>query len=177
MKILTIILIAVSLSMDAFSLSLLCGTEGINKKDKIILSIIVGIYHFIMPLIGLNIGSFITSKIILNTNILVGVILSLISIEMIISSFKEREEKWIFTIPGFLLFGFSVSIDSLTTGIGLPAITNNYILSSLIFSITSFIFTFLGLNLGNILNQKYGKISTLLGGTILLILGIIYIFK
>ena len=163
--------------MDAFSLSLLCGTEGINKKNKIILSTIVGIYHFIMPLIGLSIGSFVTSKIILNTNILVGIILSLISIEMIISSFKEREEKYLFTIPGYLLFGFSVSVDSLTTGIGLPAITNNYILSSSIFSVTSFIFTFLGLNLGNILNQKYGKISTILGGTILFVLGVIYIFK
>lgn len=163
--------------MDAFSLSLLYGTEGINRKDKVLLSIIVGIYHFIMPLIGLNIGSYITSRIILNTNILVGIILSIISIEMIISSFKEKEEKFLLSLPGYLLFGLSVSIDSLTTGIGLPAITNNYIISSLIFSVTSFFFTFLGLNLGNYLNQKYGKISTILGGIILLILGIIYIFK
>ena len=96
---------------------------------------------------------------------------------MIISSFKNKEEKFLFSIPGYLLFGLSVSIDSLTTGIGLPAITNNYTITALIFSVTSFIFTFLGLNLGNILNQKYGKISTLVGGTVLLILGIIYIFK
>ena len=177
MNIITIILIAISLSMDAFSLSLIYGTEGIKKRNKVMLSVIVGIYHFIMPLIGLTLGSVITSKIIINTNILVGIILSLISIEMIISSFKNKEEKFLSSVPGYLLFGLSVSIDSLTTGIGLPAITNNYIMTALIFSITSFIFTFLGLNLGNILNQKYGKISTLIGGTILLILGIIYIFK
>lgn len=177
LKILTIFLIALSLSMDAFSLSLIYGTEGIKQKDKPLISAIVGIYHFIMPLIGLSIGSFITSKIILNTNILVGIILSLISIEMIISSFKNKEEKFLLSIPGYLLFGLSVSIDSLTTGVGLPAITNKYLLSSLIFSVTSFIFTLLGLNLGNILNQKYGKISTLIGGSILFILGIIYIFK
>lgn len=175
LKIITIILIAVSLSMDAFSLSLLYGTEGISKKDKLLLSIIVSIYHFIMPLIGLGIGIFITNKIIFNTDILVGIILSLISLEMIISSFKDKEEKFLLSIPGYILFGLSVSIDSLTTGIGLHAITDNFISSSLIFSITSFIFTFLGLNLGNILNQKYGKISTLVGGTILLILGLIYI--
>lgn len=177
MKVLTLFLIAISLSMDAFSLSLLYGTQGINKKDKIILSTIVGVYHFIMPLIGLNIGSFITSKIILNTNILVGIILLLISLEMIISSFKEEQEKFILSISGYLIFGLSVSIDSLTTGIGLPAISNNYLLSASIFSVTSFIFTLLGLNLGNILNKKYGKISTIIGGTILLILGIIYILK
>lgn len=177
MNILTTILIAVSLSMDAFSLSLLYGTEGIKKKDKIIVSVIVGIYHFIMPLIGLKIGTLITSKLIINTNILVGFILSLIAIEMIVSSFKNKEEKFLFSISGYILFGLSVSIDSLTTGIGMSAITNNYILSSLIFSITSFFFTFLGLNIGNILNQKYGKISTIIGGGILLILGIVYILK
>ena len=172
-----LVLIAISLSMDAFSLSLLYGTEGIKQKDKWLLSIIVGIYHFIMPLIGLTIGMFITSKIVFNTNILVGIILSLISIEMLISSFKNKEEKFLLSIAGFLLFGLSVSIDSLTTGIGLPAITKNYFITAIIFSITSFLFTYLGLNLGNILNQKYGKISTITGGIILLILGIIYIFK
>ena len=176
MKLLTIFLIAVSLSMDAFSLALVYGTEGIEKKNKIILSLIVGIYHFIMPLIGLTIGSYVTNKIILNTNILVGIILSLISIEMIISSFKETEKKSLLTIPSYLLFGLSVSIDSLTTGIGLGGITEKYLLSSLIFFITSLSFTYLGLNLGNKLNEKYGKISTLIGGSILLILGIIYIF-
>ena len=163
--------------MDAFSLALIYGTQGINKKDKIILSLIVGIYHFVMPLIGLSIGIYITNKLIINANVLVGIILCLIAIEMIISSFKDEEEKFLLTLPGYLIFGLSVSVDSLTTGIGLPAITENYFLTATIFSITSLIFTYLGLNLGNILNKKYGKVSTIIGGSILFSLGIIYIFK
>ncbi len=163
--------------MDAFSLALIYGTQGINKRDKVLLSLIVGIYHFIMPLIGVLIGTTITNKIIINTNILVGVILVLIALEMIISSFKETEKKFLLTIPGYFLFGLSVSIDSLTTGIGLSIITNKYIFSALTFAITSLSFTFLGLNIGNKLNQKYGKISTLVGGSILFSLGIIYILK
>ena len=130
-----------------------------------------------MPLIGLTLGLYVTSKVIINTNILVGIILSLIAIEMIISSFKNKEEKFLLSIPGYLLFGLSVSIDSLTTGIGLPAITDKYILSASVFSVTSLLFTFLGLNLGNILNKKYGKISTIIGGIILLVIGLLYILK
>ncbi len=177
MKIITIILIAISLSMDAFSLALIYGTQGINKKHKFLLSIIVGIYHFIMPIIGLIIGIYIERKITITPNIIVGIILSLIAIEMIISSIKAKKEKLLLTIPGYLIFGLSVSIDSLTTGIGLPAITNNYFIPPIIFSLTSLIFTYIGLKLGNKLNQKYGKISTILGGITLLIIGIIYIFK
>ena len=57
-----IILIAISLSMDAFSLSLAYGMEGINNKNKLFLSLTVGIYHFIMPLIGLILSNIITTK-------------------------------------------------------------------------------------------------------------------
>ena len=163
--------------MDAFSLSLIYGTQGIEKKDKIIISLIVGIYHFIMPLIGLLIGNIIISQISFDSKLIVGLILSLIAIEMILSSIKNKEETLLLSPAGYFLFGLSVSIDSLTTGIGLTAITNMYILSSLIFAISSFSFTIIGLNIGNILNIKYGKISTILGGIILLIIGIIYIIK
>lgn len=177
MKIITIILIAVSLSMDAFSLALIYGTQGINKKHKVLLSIIVGIYHFVMPIIGLLIGIQIDKTIAFSSDIIVGIILLLIAIEMIISSTNEQKEKFLLSLSGYLIFGLSVSIDSLTTGIGLPAITNNYLQAALIFSLTSLIFTYIGLNLGNKLNQKYGKISTLIGGIILLTIGITYMFK
>lgn len=177
MNIITIIIIAISLSMDAFSLALIYGTQGICKKDKLLLSIIVGIYHFIMPLIGLLIGTIIIKKISFSSEIIVGVILCVISIEMIISAIKNKEEKFLLNMLGYLFFGLSVSIDSLTTGIGLSAITNNYLLSCLIFAITSFSFTILGLNVGNILNIKYGKVSTIIGGIILFIIGISYIIK
>ena len=163
--------------MDAFSLALIYGTQGINNKDKIFLSIIVGIYHFIMPLVGLLIGTIIMEKISFESEIIVGIILCLIALEMIISSKKKKEEKFLLSITGYFLFGLSVSIDSLTTGIGLTAITNTYFLSCLIFAIVSFAATILGLNIGNILNIKYGKISTLAGGIVLFILGIFYILK
>lgn len=177
LNIFTIIIIAISLSMDAFSLALIYGTQGIMKKDKFLLSIIVGIYHFIMPLIGLLIGIVIINKISLKSEIIVGIILCLIAVEMIISSIKNKEEKLLLSIPSYFIFGLSVSIDSLTTGIGLPAITDKVLLPSFIFAITSFCFTMLGLNIGNILNIKYGKASTIIGGGILFIIGIYYIIK
>ena len=177
MNIFTIILIAISLSMDAFSLALIYGTSGITKIDKSILSIVVGVYHFIMPVLGLVIGVIIIKSIPFNSRIIVGIILSLIAIEMIISSIKNKKEKLLLSIPGYLLFGLSVSMDSFTTGIGLSAITKHYLISCFIFAITSFSFTILGLNIGNILTIKYGKISTQIGGIILLIIGIFYILK
>ena len=170
------LLVGISLSMDAFSLALVYGMQKITSKDKIVLAIIVGSYHFFMPLIGLKIGNYITSYVFLDLDILVAVIFGVIGIEMIISSIKEKEEKIFINILGFLIFGLSVSIDSLTTGIGLNVINNNYLQVAAIFAIVSAIFTYIGLILGNKLNDKIGKYSTILGGIILIILGIYYLF-
>ena len=41
-----IFLLAIGLSMDAFSLAILYGTLGFTKHKMFILSIIVGIFHF-----------------------------------------------------------------------------------------------------------------------------------
>lgn len=166
----TILLIGISLSMDAFSLSLAYGLSGISNKQKILLSIIVGICHFVMPLIGYNFGNLISNINILNNDIIASLILIIIGISLIIS--KETNEINI-TFIGIFLFGLSVSIDSLTIGISLRAITNNIILAPIIFSITSLLFTYLGLQLGNVIGNKIGNYSKKIGGIILIIIGII----
>ena len=172
----TILLIGISLSMDAFSLSLIYGIIGMNQKQKITLSIIVGIYHFIMPLIGLNFGLFIDNISFINLHIISSIILIYIGIDLIISNFKE-EENLIISILGFIMFGLSVSIDSLTIGIGLKTITTNYILSSIVFSISSLTFTYLGLILGNIIGKRVGKYAKTIGGIILITIAIILFIK
>ena len=173
----TTLLVGVSLSMDAFSLALVYGTGRIGRKNEILLSIIVGVFHFFMPLIGLGIGSLLISHFVFDISLVVGVIFSLIGIEMIISSIKNSEVSILTSIWGLLLFGFSVSIDSLTTGIGLGAINNNYLEVSTIFMLCSGVFTYIGLKLGDKLSERFGKFATIGGGIILILLAIYYVFR
>lgn len=168
-----IFLIGLSLSMDAFSLSLAYGTNQINKKIK--LSTMVGLFHFIMPLIGSFIGSIILSIIKIKPNIIVSIILSFIGISMIFK--KEEQISPLKTIIELILFSFAVSLDSFSVGIGLKAITNNIIISSIIFSLTAGIITYIGLLLGNKISQKIGFISQIIGGIFLILIGIIYLIK
>ena len=152
---LTTLIIGISLSMDAFSLALIYGTQSISKKNKIILSIIVGIYHFVMPLLGVFLGNVILKYLVINLSIVVSIIFLFIGIEMIISSIKDDSHDFVVSIFGFLIFGLSVSIDSFTTGIGLNVINNNYLEVSSIFCIVSGSFTYLGLILGNKLGSIF----------------------
>lgn len=175
MQIGIIITIAVSLSMDAFSLSLAYGTLGISKKEIQKLSFVVGLYHFFMPLLGFYIGRIILYFIPLNPDFIVFIVLVFVGIEMIIESLKKEEVVKKTRLLDILLFGLAVSMDSFSVGIGLNAISRKKILCSLIFSLTSFIFTYLGLNLGKKINQWIGKVSTIFGGIVLIIIGIVYL--
>lgn len=172
----TCILIGISLSMDAFSLALLYGTYGLAKKEEITLSVIVGLFHFFMPLIGLFFGNMIFRYFVMDANFVVGIIFGLIGFEMFISSFREEEVKILIGFVPFLLFGLSVSIDSLTTGIGLSSISDNYLMVSSIFMLFSGCFTYLGLKLGGFLSKRFGKLATIFGGGMMIVLGFFYIF-
>lgn len=177
MEIFITFVIAVSLSMDAFSLSLAYGTLGLSKKETITLSSIVGIYHFFMPIIGMFLGKFILNFIKVKPDIVVFIVLLFIGVQMIIESFKKEEKLNSMSKIELLLFGFAVSIDSFSVGIGLNTITNNYILASIIFSISAFVFTYLGLFLGKKVSEMIGKVATILGGFALIIIAFIYLFK
>lgn len=177
MHILIILTIAVTLSMDTFSLSLIYGTLSLSKKNILLLSIVVGIFHFIMPLIGLNFGNIILNYIRISPNTIIFMVFLIIGVQMIIESKKETKILPCTGIVEMIFFGLAVSIDSFSVGIGFKAITNKYIISSLFFSIISFIFTYLGLKLGKRLNILIGKLSILLGGIVLIILSFLYLFN
>ena len=177
MNIILIFIIAVSLSMDAFSLSLAYGTISMSKKEIRLLSIIVGIYHFFMPIFGMLIGKFIFNIMHISGDLIVLIIFSFIGVNMIIESLKKDEKVKKMKLGEMILFGLAVSIDSFSVGIGINNISNNFIMCSSVFSITSFLFTYVGLKLGNKLNQLIGKISTIAGGIVLILFGLIYIVK
>lgn len=174
MQIMVLLVVAVSLSMDAFSLSLAYGTLNLPKKNISLLSIIVGIYHFIMPLLGLCVGSAIINHIKINPDLIVCIVLIFIGLEMFFESFKKEEKVKAMNYLEMLIFGFAVSVDSFSVGIGLRAIHIHPIICSCIFSLCAFFFTYIGLLLGKKINLLIGKLATILGGLALIIIGIIY---
>ena len=176
-ELLILLIIGVSLSIDAFSVSTVIGMTHPSRKKCWITSIIVGIFHFIMPLLGLYLSYQITKKVNINTDLLLGIILLLISTQMFIEYIKPSNKDISLTKLGIFLFAFGVSLDSFTIGIGLKAITNNILLSSTIFSLCSFSFTFLGLTLGKYVSKILKKYSYLIGTILLFLLGISFICK
>ena len=168
----SIILIGIALSMDTFSLSLSVGILDVNNKKALKLALIVGVMHFIMPLIGMFLGTKLIKLLELKADILLGIILLIIAIQMTIDLIKKEEPNFNLNILGMFLFALGVSLDSFSVGIGLEALTNSRYLAMLIFSICSFSFTFMGVILGRYASKIMGTYANILGIIILFILGI-----
>lgn len=175
-ELVSILLIGISLSMDTFSLSLSLGTLKSNNR-LFILPIFVGILHFFMPLLGNLLGLKIISLLSLTTNKILGLILIILAINIAIHFFKEEKVELKLSYLSLILLAASVSIDSFSVGLGISALTNKYYYASLIFAICSLSFTYLGLTIGKYCSKRLGKYANIMGILLLLILGIIHIFK
>ncbi len=166
---------AVGLSMDAFSLALAYGTTKINLRKKIILSLTVGIFHYIMPHLGALLGNELLLNYIAKANYLVGIIFLILAIEMFVSRNDEKKGS-ITNLLSIIIFAFTVSIDSFSVGIALSLTSKTIVTACLIFALTSMSFTFLGINIGNKIATKFEKKSEYIGIIILTLLGIKYLF-
>lgn len=172
MSIITIMIIAVALSMDAFSLALFYGTINLEKKQINKLSLTVGIFHFFMPLLGMCAKNTITYITHYSLDFLTTILFLYIGIQMIIESVREHKVVSLNAFNNYFLFGFAVSIDSFSIGMGLKG---NFLVSAVMFSLFSAVFTYFGLKIGKKINQAVGSSSTIIGGIILIIMGLLYL--
>ncbi len=177
MEFLKILVLALGISMDAFSLSLVYGTLNMERKKQLILSLIVALFHFIMPLLGLILGSSICNFLPFKINWILVIILLFLGIEMIISSYGPRKQLFFTDYQGMFLLAIAVSVDSLLLGTGLKVITNNYWLVVFVFFTVSFGTTYLGLKVGQKVGQVMGEYAVRIGGLLLLIMAIILGYK
>ena len=176
LQILTLIIIGLSLSVDAFTLSLAYGLLNISKGKIYLTSLLVGFFHFLMPILGDSLGNIIRKYISFESKHILIIVLSLILVEMI-KSLKEEKKEYNLSVLNILVFALLVSMDSFSLGIGINYITSNIFLASGIFSFLSGLFTFLGFKLGKYLSIKAEKQAKYIGITILFTVIIYFLCK
>lgn len=173
---LSIFLIGVALSMDAFSIALSIGTTHLSKNRFILIPIVVSIMHFVMPLIGLFLGNQILSVININPKIIMTIILLYLAFLM----YKDRNNDKVTKINSLLsifLFALSVSLDSFSVGIGLKAFTDKIIIPPIIFSLCAGTITYMGLILGKYSQKVWKEKASLIGIILLILISIVNICK
>jgi len=177
MNLFEIILIAVGLSMDAFAVSITLGlsVEKPKKIQYLIPGIYFGFFQALMPLIGFITGKLFADKVQQFEHWIAFALLSLIGANMIKESFSKKEEKNEdnpFNFLKMLLLAVATSIDALAVGVTFAFFKLNIIMALIIIGLTTFLFSIVGVKIGNIFGKKYKSKAELVGGAVLILLGL-----
>lgn len=165
--------IAIALGMDAFSVSLVLGIQNIRLKIAMLLSLLIGICHMILPTIGILLGQALLNKIGHVTTILSGLLLFGIGIHMFLGAFTGSERKaFQLTGYGIIVLALSVSIDSFSVGLSFGMSGIHSFIMILLFGCVSSFLTLLGLLIGRKISGLLSLYSELLGGSILIVFGL-----
>lgn len=172
-ELLTLIIMAFALGMDAFSIGLGMGMFQIRLRQIFKIGITIGIFHVLMPMLGMLTGQFLSERFGEIAAVIGGGLLLVLGLQMIWSGFRDKEESLITPVGfGLLLFSLSVSLDSFSVGLTLGIYGAKIVLVLICFGVGACILTWMGLLLGRKVQGWLGTYSEALGGSILMIFGI-----
>jgi putative Mn2+ efflux pump MntP len=171
---LTVLIMAIALGMDAFSIGIGIGMKGIRLFDILKISIVTGLFHIIMPLMGMFMGHYVGSLLGHIATLVGGILLTLLGAHMIYSSFRGDAVSSIDhrTVWGLFVFSLSVSIDSFSVGVSLGMFATDIILTVLLFGAFGALLSIAGLLLGRHMGSWIGHYGEAFGGIILLAFGL-----
>lgn len=180
MNIAETILLAVSLSMDAFAVALCKGLaiKKINLKNCLIVGIWFGAFQALMPLAGYLLGSTFADKITAVSHWIAFVLLAIIGGNMIKEAFGKDEECLDDSLcfKTMLVMAIATSIDALAAGVSIAFTDFNpdwfVYITFLLIGVITMAFSATGVKIGNIFGTKYKSKAEFVGGLILILLGL-----
>lgn len=180
MALLRILVIALSLGLDVFAVSIGVGMRGVPVAVKWRIGISFAVAEISMNLIGAAIGAA-AGKLIGEVAGYLGFIaLIAVGIFMIVEALRESESSQTIDMTkgwGLLVASLSISLDSLGIGfsilyIGVPLYT-----ALLVIGVVSVLSTFLGISFGRVLGRRVEERAELFAGIVLAATGTFFIVQ
>ena len=178
MSLLELFLIAVGLSMDAFSVSVCKGltTKRFSWRMALVCGLWFGFFQALMPTIGYFLGAQFQEMIEAYDHWIAFGLLFLIGTNMIREAVwgkkEEGESSGSLDFKTMFLLAIATSIDALAVGVSFACIQVKLCSSVAIIGITTFLFSILGVKIGHLFGSKYEKSAGIFGGIILILIGL-----
>jgi putative Mn2+ efflux pump MntP len=176
--VLALFLVAFSVGLDNFAASVGIGVTGVDRRVRLQVGVIFGLFEGGMPVIGLLIGEHVASTLGGSARPIGASLLGLTGAYGMITAWRGRHEADEVRPTGqslgrLLLAGLALSIDNLVIGFALGAYHVSLLLAAVIIGSTSVALAFIGLELGKRIGQRVNRtVGEMLGGGVLILVGI-----
>lgn len=173
---LEVFFLAVALSMDAFAVSIGLGAK--RKKDAKKMALMAagyfGVFQALMPFFGYWAGKGVLGWVASYAPWVAFLLLALIGAKMIYESFNTGIEEDLKNITHqvMLMLAIATSIDAMAAGFVLTLLKVNVFLSCFIVGIITFLFSYIGVFVGEKSGTALENKAELFGGIVLILIGL-----
>ena len=176
MSALDLLLLAVSLSMDAFAVAV-CGGLALKEAERVkgglLFGLWFGAFQAIMPTLGYYLGTGFTNLVMSYSHWIALLLLGYIGFNMIRSAKEPGESKYDVTDGKFMFtMAVATSIDALAIGVSFAFMRINLLTAVLEIGVTTFALSFLGCVFGSRIGKWGKEKAELIGGVVLICLGL-----
>lgn len=177
MNLLSLVLVAVGLAMDACAVSI---CKGLSRppyplKRACTLGVFFGFFQGAMPLIGYYLGRSFASSIESVDHWIAFVLLAFIGGKMIWESWKKEDDteqkKDDYRVQTLTLLSLATSIDALAVGVTFAFLQVSILPAVCFIGATTFILSCIGIRIGHVFGLKYKSRAELFGGAVLILMG------
>ena len=178
MSLITLIILAVGLAMDAFAVSITNGLaiKNIKIKDACKIATFFGGFQGLMPIIGWLLGKSFSDFMNGFDHWVVFGILLIIGVKMIYEALKNEEHAELsdrnLSLKTLLFLAVATSIDALAIGVSFSLMKVAIIFPAIVIGIITFFISFIGVYIGKKLGSLFGRRMEIIGGLILIAIGI-----
>lgn len=171
-----VFLIALSMAMDAFAVSMCSGLKiGPGPRPVFRIAFHFGLFQALMPVIGWLFGNTIEPLVKTYDHWVAFGLLAFVGIRMIRSGL-DRGETGIEKDPSrgwtMVMLSIAVSIDALAIGLSLAFLDVDIWTPAMIIGLVTGALSLIGLRVGNVAGKRFGKPVEILGGLVLIGIGV-----
>jgi putative Mn2+ efflux pump MntP len=193
--VISILLVSLSLSLDAFAVSVGSGicSSNLRRFHMLRAAFAFGLFQFLMPVIGWYLGNSFRSYIENFDHWIAFGLLAIIGIKMIIESRGEQslpceQENNVVKIESacgntshnkfdvanlwtLIVLAVATSIDALAIGLSYSLLNQNIWLPAITIGVVTLIVCLLGFEFGKRIGKLFEKWAQIIGGTVLILIG------
>ncbi len=177
---LELVFIAVSLSMDAFAVSMCkgLGMKKLNLKQGAVIALFFGAFQAVMPLIGWFLGRQFEQYIVSVDHWVAFGLLLYIGGRMALDALRDKEEEAVCAVDQKLnykelfILAIATSIDALAVGITFAFLNMPIVPAVLLIGCITFALSLVGVWLGNKAGLRFKKKAEIAGGVVLILIGL-----
>jgi putative Mn2+ efflux pump MntP len=179
MQLIDVIIIGISLSMDAFAVAICSGLRmrKIDYKQAVVIALFFGGFQALMPSLGWGLGLFFAGYLDSVDHYIAFGLLLVIGGKMLYDVLKGGEgdccPEYEMNFKTLFMLAVATSIDALAVGVtfGLdPEV--RIVPSALVIGLTTFLISFGGVAIGNIFGAKWKDKAQAAGGVMLILVGL-----